>query len=60
MFGWDLPPGCSLNDIDAAFEDEETVSTPLTGEQVAALTLLVTILPSGEDFAPLSDSDDLP
>ena len=25
LFGWDLPPGCSLNDIDALFTEE----TPL-------------------------------
>jgi hypothetical protein len=23
MSGWNLPPGCSLNDIDRLFEDEE-------------------------------------
>lgn len=24
-FGWDLPPGCSLNDINALFEDDRPV-----------------------------------
>jgi hypothetical protein len=59
MFGWDLPPGCSLADIDALFADEETEQVVLTDEQVAAMRLLIPILPSGEDFGFL-DEDDLP
>lgn len=37
LFGWDLPPGCSLNDIDALFNesDDTTLLDALTLSEVA-------------------------
>jgi hypothetical protein len=53
--GWGLPPGCSLADIDALLED---VVAPLTDEEMAAMILLVPILPLGNDFE--FNDEDLP
>ena len=43
MTGWNLPPGCTLADIDRLFADveDQLSAEPLTPEQVAEIQALL-------------------
>lgn len=53
MAGWNLPPGCTLNDIDRLFEnsdeeqcldtevEDQLTEVPLTAEQLAEIHALL-------------------
>ena len=38
IFGWDLPPGCSMADIDHAFGDQPTMLEVFEGQHKGKLT----------------------